>query len=128
MSNSSVKSVVYYLAVSVLFVHELDAVQNYEWQLLFHVFKVSDALASTLFIAIHFPLFFLFFFLGHHSSEKVSNMFRLCVCGFLIIHGLVHFGLSDHAQYHFKGLLSNAYIFGASFFAMIWFALLPDRK
>ena len=110
------KTLLYYLGVAALFTHEMDAVLNLEWRLLFHLFELPEATASALFIAAHFPLFFVFFYLGHHTSPKVRNAFRTVVCCFLVIHSGLHFGLSNHELYFFDGILSNLYIFGAAAF------------
>ena len=112
------KTLLYYLGISALFTHELDAVLNFEWRLLFHVFELPEATAGALFIAAHFPLFFVFFYLGHHRSSKVRDTFRTVVCCFLVIHSVLHFGLSNHELYFFDGILSNLYIFGAAAFGL----------
>lgn len=117
------KTVLYYLAISALFTHELDAVINREWRLLFHIFEMSEIVSSTLFIFLHFPLFYLFFHFGHHSSIVIRNYFRKLVCYLLVIHGFVHFLLSGHEHYYFEGVLSNFYIFGSALFAVAYLAI-----
>lgn len=114
------KTLLYYLGVAALFTHEMDAVLNLEWRLLFHLFELPEATASALFIGAHFPLFCVFFYLGHHRSPKIRNTFRIVVCYFLVIHSLLHFGLSNHELYFFEGILSNLYIFGAAFLVVSW--------
>ena len=113
----------YYLGVSALITHELDAVLNHEWKLLFHWFDLSDGVGNELFIALHFPLFLLFLYFSHHKQASVQSSFRSLICAFLIFHGGLHFFLSDHSNYLFSGFLSNFYIFGGLVFGLIYLAL-----
>ena len=117
------KTIVYYLAISALFTHELDAVLNFEWRLLFHLFNFPEAFSSALFIGLHFPLFFLFFYLGQHSNLRVRNRFRFLVCALLIVHGFAHFWLAGHEKYYFEGLLSNLYIYGSAVLGLVFVLL-----
>ena len=48
----------YYLGISLLFAHEMDAVAHKEWQLLYVLRTMTDQMAYPLFVAMHVPLFF----------------------------------------------------------------------
>lgn len=122
------KRLLYYLGVAAFFTHEMDAVLNLEWRLLFHLFEFPEAIASALFIAAHFPLFFVFFYLGSHRSPKVRNTFRIVVCCFLVVHSGLHFGLSNHEYYFFDGILSNLYIFGAAAFGAAFLVVISKQR
>lgn len=98
-------TILYYLGISALFTHELDAVINMEWRLLYHLRTLPDVTASSLFIALHFPFFFLFLFLSHHKATLIKERFRLAVCIFLVVHGILHFRLSNEPLYSFEGFL-----------------------
>ena len=108
------KTSLYYLGLAALFTHELDAVLNMEWRLLFHLRTLPDPAAGTLFIALHLPLFFAFFYFGHHNNQKIRDIFRLIVAVFLVVHSALHFRLAGHELYQFSGFASNAYIYGAA--------------
>lgn len=110
----NIKTSLYYLGIALLFTHELDAVLNMEWRLLFHLRTLPDVAASSLFVALHLPLFFAFFYLGHHKSAKIQGGFRLIVSIFLVVHSGLHLNLSNHKMYQFTGVLSNLYIYGAA--------------
>jgi hypothetical protein len=122
------KTTVYYLGVAALFTHELDAVINAEWRLLFHLRNLPDDPASAWFIALHLPMFFAFFYLGHHKSLRIQTLFRTFVAIFLVIHSVLHFNLSDHPLYQFDSLLSNFYIFGSAAFGCIYLALTYNKR
>ena len=117
------KTLLYYLGVSAFFTHELDAVLNQEWELLFHLFSLRQGIGDVLFVALHFPLFFLFFYFGHHKKSNIKEAFRVGVCLFLVIHSILHFSLSHHSLHYFRGMLSNLYIFSAAFFGLAFLLL-----
>ena len=117
------KTIIYYLALSALFTHELDAVINFEWRLLFHIFSLPDAMASTIFIGLHLPLFFIFFYLSHHSNPRIQNTFRVIASIILVVHSVAHFSLSGHEKYYFEGFYSNLYIYSAAAFGVCFLIL-----
>ena len=108
------KTIIYYLGLAALFTHELDAVLNMEWRLLFHLRTLPDPASSTIFIALHLPLFLVFFYFGHHKTLKIREGFRLIIAFFLVIHSGLHFNLSSHELYQFNSIISNVYIYGAA--------------
>ena len=114
------KTIIYYLGVAALFTHEMDAIVNAEWRQLFHLRTMPDEIASMWFIGLHFPLFFAFFYFGHHSNIRLQTRFRSLVAASLVVHGILHFSLSDHPLYQFDGVISNLYIFGAAFFGLLF--------
>ena len=118
----------YYLGVSLLFTHEMDAVLHSEWQLLYVLRNLPDAAAADIFILLHVPLFFVFFWLSHHPTDKIRNIFRLSVSAFLIVHALLHFRLSDAPLYNFHGWLSELLIYGAGLVGFVYIILTVMRK
>lgn len=101
----------YYLGLSALSAHEMDAVRHAEWRLLYVLRSLPDDLAYTLFVALHVPLFYLLFWLSHHDNGTVQRTFRLAVAAFMVIHAILHFHLSGDADYSFAGLFSNGLIY-----------------
>jgi surface polysaccharide O-acyltransferase-like enzyme len=122
------RNIVYYLGIAALFTHELDAVLNLEWRLLYHLRTLPDVTASSFFIGLHLPAFFLFFYLGHHPNKKISERFRVVVAAFLVIHSVLHFRLSDFEDYQFQGFASNFYIYGAALMGAVYLFLTLKRK
>ncbi|MEN1727528.1 MAG: DUF6713 family protein [Pseudomonadota bacterium] len=108
------RTLIFYLGLSALFTHELDAVIHQEWRLLFHLRTLPDPTAGMVFVALHLPLFFLILALVHHPGERWRSNVRILAAAFLIVHGLLHFRLSDDPAYLFAGWLSNLYIYGAA--------------
>lgn len=122
------KTILYYLGVAALFTHELDAVLNFEWRLLFHLRSLPDDAAGSWFVALHLPMFFAFFYFGHHKHTKVQNLFRGAVAIFLVIHSGLHVALSHHEHYQFDGFLSNLYIYSAAGFGIAFLMLQLKNK
>lgn len=52
------QTIVYYLGVCLLIVHEMDAVMFAEWRLLFGLRDLPDASAYPAFLLLHVPTFF----------------------------------------------------------------------
>lgn len=122
------KTIVYYLGISFFFTHEMDAVINMEWRLLYHLRTLPDVSSSAYFIALHLPLFFAFFYFGHHRNSKLKNGFRCMAAAFLVIHAALHFRLSDHELYAFSGIASNIYIYVSAIFGLLFLLLtIRDR-
>lgn len=128
IGSRTMPTLLFYLGISALFTHELDAVINMEWRLLYHLRTLPDVTASSLFVALHFPFFFVFLFISHHKTALVRERFRLAVCLFLVIHGVLHFRLSNDPLYFFEGFLSNAYIASASLIGLLYIVLLHKNS
>jgi hypothetical protein len=110
----------YYLALACLFTHELDAMTHSEWRLFFVFGGMSDASASTTFVALHVPFFFLVLWMSNHRSEAIRERSRLAFAFFLVLHAILHFGFSSHPEYDFHGLLSRLLILSAAGFAALF--------
>lgn len=114
---------IYYLGISLLFTHELDAVRHSEWKLLYILRSLSEGLASSVFIAAHVPLFLLFFWLGHHPNRQVRLVFRAVVSSFLVVHAGLHLRLATAPQNEFHGALSEVLIYGAGLLGALYITL-----
>lgn len=113
----------YYLGISTLFTHELDAVMRTEWRLLYILKDMSDQSAYPIFVALHVPAFFLFFWLGHHPIHRVQSTFRLIAAAFLVVHAGVHFYNANSPQNYFEGPLSNILIYAAAVCGLVYIVL-----
>ena len=119
-----IANLAFYLGIAALFTHEMDAVINFEWRLLFHLRTLEDTIASRWFVALHFPIFLAVMLFSHHPNLKLRSVFRFSVCLFLMVHSALHFWLSDHSQYQFNGLLSNLYIYASGALGLIYLLML----
>jgi hypothetical protein len=55
--KATVEGVLFYLGLGLLFSHELDAIVQSEWRLLYILRSMADEQAMPVFIALHVPLF-----------------------------------------------------------------------
>lgn len=118
------RSLTYYLTVTTLLTHELDAVKHSEWELLYVLRDLSTATAYTAFVLLHIPLIALILWLSHHRNATLQSAFRLLLAVFAIVHALIHLGLEGTASYPFEGWLADSLIFGAAAFGAAYCALL----
>ncbi|MEM8486571.1 MAG: DUF6713 family protein [Bacteroidota bacterium] len=115
---------VYYLVVSLLLTHELDAVHKHEWRLLFYLRNLEESAARQAFILLHIPLLVLLLWLSTHSQETVRFATVVGIDVFAIIHAGLHARLSGHPAYAFHPTYSKLLIYGAAVFSAIHMALL----
>ena len=119
---------VYYLGLSLLMTHELDAVRASEWKLLYVLRQLEDAKAFAWFVAIHVPLFFSILWLSHCPNRRVRWWFRAGAAGFLIVHAGLHWRLSADPAYAFAGTLSNVLIYGAGAAGLAFLLLVLSQR
>lgn len=116
---------VYYLGVAALITHELDAVMQYEWRLLYVLRDLTDEAAYPLFVALHFPLVFGLLWLSHLPSPVWRHRVRQAVAGFLVVHALLHLRLTGPGTGAFEALYSNFWIYlaaalGIAYLVLAW--------
>jgi hypothetical protein len=102
------------LMLAVLFTHELDAMTQSEWRLLYVMRSLNDEQGRWWFVAIHVPVFWALVALTHHANNHVQRMSRIGLAVFCIIHALLHWRLADDALSTFNSPLSWCLILGAS--------------
>ena len=111
-------TVLFYLGFSGFIAHELDAVLHAEWRLLFVLRSLPDSTASSVFILLHIPLVAIILWLGNHPKDRVQTVFRLSFSLFLVVHGGLHFWLSDAPANLFDGIDSKLLIYATSAFGL----------
>jgi hypothetical protein len=111
--------------LALLFAHELDAVTQSEWRLLYVLRDLSDALARSWFVALHVPLFWAILLLTHHANVKVQHRSRLGLALFGIVHCGLHLRLQADPLSTFTSPLSWSLIWGyavagAAYLCLTW--------
>jgi hypothetical protein len=113
----------YRLAFAVLLTHELDAVMQSEW-LLLYVFKdLPAATASTWFIALHVPLIATLLWLFEHPSKAVHLVSRSLLALFMLIHAGLHYYLRLEPLNTFTSALSLSLIYGGAAIGLAYLLL-----
>jgi hypothetical protein len=104
----------FYLGVGLLFSHELDAVVQAEWRLLYVLRNLPEADAMQMFIWLHVPLFGIIAWLTHHRAQGTRFWSRVVFSAFLVVHSGLHFRLSTNPLYTFDSTLSIVLIYGGA--------------
>ncbi len=111
------------LGLSTLIAHELDAVIQSEWRLLYILRRLPESLASSAFVALHVPLMAGILWLTTHASESVHGKSRIALAMFLVVHTGLHQRLSNYPAYTFTSPLSLALIYGAGLLGLAYVVL-----
>lgn len=122
------KNLVFITCLSLFFGHELDAVSQAEWRLLYGLRELQADSARELFVALHVPLLGLVLWLGWHPARRWRESSRRLLAGFAVVHAGLHFNLRLHPLYSFDSVLSQLLIFGCAAVAALYLLLtLMDR-
>ena len=122
----SMKNVIFYLGLGMLFTHELDAMTNHEWRVFPFLRTLSDHAGADIFVLAHVPLFAATIAFVASLNPRVRVRARLIGCGFLVVHGLLHALLSGHEAYEFSSSVSVLLIYGAAGLGLLY--LLADLR
>jgi hypothetical protein len=120
---NNLTSVVFYLAMAMLFTHELDAMTNHEWRVLPLTSWLADATGRQVFVLAHIPLFGVLIALVASLNQTVRQRARWLICAFALLHGIVHLLFSSHSEYEFSSATSHLLIFGGALFGALYLAL-----
>lgn len=92
--------------LSLLILHEMDAVFCKEWRMLIFLNRIQDSTARIIFSVLHLPLFVIILFLVRYQFQ----IFFLVLSIFSIFHLIIHFGFRNQKVNGFKSKYSNGLI------------------
>jgi hypothetical protein len=118
------KNLLFYLGFATLITHELDAMTQSEWRLLFVLRSLPEQVASSAFVILHIPLIAVLLWLTSSESLNVRYWSRITVAAFLIVHFGLHKALEHHPAYSFDSLLSLCLIYGGGLVGLIYLGLI----
>jgi hypothetical protein len=107
----------FYIGLSFLTVHEMDAMRCREWRIFPGLSLLSDKVGEIIFVFAHIPLFFIVFdqLTNHSKLDNFIHGFDI----FMIIHVGLHLLLLKHKNNLFKDLASWTIIIGAGLFGLL---------
>lgn len=114
------KNLIFNLGFATLITHELDAMTQSEWKLLFILKNLSEQIAPSVFVIIHVPLIAALLWLTNNQSEVIKNWSRIILSVFLIIHSGLHKLLENSPNYTFNSTLSLGLIYGAGLLGLLY--------
>lgn len=117
------RNLVFNLMLATLFTHELDAMTQSEWRLLYMLRGLSSADGQFWFVVLHVPLFAGLLWLIAQAPLQVRHHAQSALALFAVIHAGLHYRLSDDPLYSFHEPLSVALIAGAALLGALFLFL-----
>ncbi len=114
------KNFVFNLGLATLFTHELDAVTQAEWRLLYILRDMPEEAAAKTFVVIHVPLFAVIFWLVFNTNPSIREWSKITLAAFFMIHAVLHKLLENHPLYTFNSPMSQGLIFGAGLLGLLY--------
>jgi hypothetical protein len=111
------------LMLAVLFTHELDAMTQSEWRLLYVLRSLTDEEGRWWFVSMHVPLFWALIALTHHAAAKLKMASRTGLAVFCIIHALLHLRLASDPLSTFSSPLSWCLILIAAALGIVYLGM-----
>ena len=103
-------SLLFWLALSLFWTHEVDAMYRKEWRMLPVLRDLPDDQGRAGFTWIHVPIFLL---TAYALNAGPLSFVGLLVSGFCVIHVGLHWLFRKHPEYRFHGIASRIFIGGA---------------
>ena len=109
--------ILYYLALSFILMHEMDAIRCKEWRIFPLISMLEDKLGYIVFVFLHIPLFYWVL------SQSNNPSFRWGFDIFLMVHVGLHILFLKHKKNEFIDWISWSIIIGAGVFGGLdlWF-------
>ncbi len=114
------KNLLFYLGFATLLTHELDAIAQSEWKLLFILRSLPEETASLAFVVIHIPLIAALLWLTNNEFKVIKNWSRIALAAFLVIHSGLHKFLENNPNYTFNSSLSLGLIYGGGLLGLLY--------
>jgi len=109
--NIMTAHIFFYLGLSLLTMHEMDAIRCREWRIFPGLSLLSDKLGHIIFVFAHIPLFFFIFWQLTHSQDIEAFIKGFNI--FMIVHLGLHILFLKHKNNEFKDWISWTIIIGA---------------
>ncbi|MGB3638819.1 MAG: DUF6713 family protein [Rivularia sp. (in: cyanobacteria)] len=118
------KNLLFYLGFATLITHELDAMTQSEWKLLFILRSLPEETASSAFVILHVPLITALLWLTNNESQLIKNWSRIAFAAFLVIHSGLHKLLENNPNYTFNSTLSLGLIYGGGLLGLLYLTVI----
>ena len=114
--------------LSLLMVHELDAIRRHEWRMFIILNKMGDERAFQIFSILHIPLLMMIFWFITSPSAIVVFWFQVVLDVFLIVHKFLHNSFQKHPNNEFNLTFSKRLIDLMALIGFIQLALILGMK
>ena len=96
------KNLLFHLGFATIITHELDAMTQSEWKLLFILRSLPEETAPSAFVIIHIPLIAALLWLINNEYQLIKKWSRIAFAAFLLIHSGLHKLLEHNPNYTFN--------------------------
>ena len=110
--------------ISLLLLHEMDAIRTKEWKMFFILKDIPDEKAYKIFTLFHFPLYFCIFMVMVHGENLATNILYLILDIFLIGHSIIHFCFRKKSNNRLSSLFSKSIIYSLGILAILHLLLM----
>lgn len=119
------EQIVFSILLSLLFVHEMDAIRAKEWNMFILLKDRREAAAYRVFVILHLPLYGILLY-----ALSIGPAYPLKFAGdfFCLGHGVLHWGFRKHKNNGFSSLFSKMIIGGMTVLSVIHLYLLYGRR
>jgi hypothetical protein len=107
----------FYLGLSAIIIHEMDAVRCKEWRIFPGLSFLDDNRGFKIFMIAHVPLFYFLFWGLMAQSDSSQLNFGLDIC--FIVHVGLHLLFLRHKKNEFKDSVSWTVVLSAGLFGLI---------
>lgn len=118
--GTAMKSWLFVVCLSFFLGHELDAVSQAEWRLLYGFRDLPSHVAEPWFVLLHVPLLAVVLGLCWHRRRAIRAYSRLLLAGFTLVHAGLHYHLRDHPLSTFDSPSSQALIAGSALLGALY--------
>lgn len=105
-----VLNTLFWLNLSLLFIHEMDAVYRHEWRLFIFLNRLKDETAYQIFTILHIPLLIVVFYFLSNPAEVNQDYFIIFIDTFLIVHLGLHYLLRNYKNNELNSIFSKSII------------------
>lgn len=107
----------FYLGLSLIVMHEMDAIRCKEWRIFPGLSMLSDKIGHIVFLFLHIPLFYFVFWKLSQSQDVEAFIYGFNI--FMIVHLALHILFLKHKNNEFKDWISWSIIIGAGLCGII---------
>ena len=110
------QTAIFLIIISLLLLHEMDAIRAKEWKLFIFLKDMRDETAYRIFALIHLPLYFGVLYLLINGGETISFVMKLVINVFLIAHAVLHYCFRKKEHNGFNTCYSKTVIYSMALF------------
>ena len=108
----NITNILFYIGLSLLLVHELDAIKRKEWRIFPLLSKIKDDdKAYYIFAIFHVPIFATILFFINHPNLNIQKHTMLILDIFFVIHSILHYLFRSRKENEFNNRFSSTIIY-----------------